>query len=155
MVDNSVTLEQLEAPEPIHIHVEAASGWAPLKLRELWEYRELLYFLTWRDVKIRYKQTVLGASWAILQPFLTMVVFSIFFGKLAQMPSNGIPYPIFSYTALVPWTFFSNGVTQAANSMVNNAQWSRRYIFPGWRYPLPGFLGISSISVCLSSSCWG
>ena len=106
MVDSSGELAPVEAPEPIHIHVEAASGWVPLKLRELWEYRELLYFLTWRDVKVRYKQTVLGAAWAILQPLLTMVVFSIFFGRLAKMPSDGIPYPIFSYAALVPWTFF-------------------------------------------------
>ena len=155
LVDKGVTLDQLEALEPIHVHVEPARGWVPLKLRELWEYRELLYFLTWRDVKIRYKQTVLGASWAILQPFLTMVVFSIFFGKLAQMPSNGIPYPIFSYAALVPWTFFSNGVTQAANSMVNNAAMIKKVYFPRLAIPFAGVFGDLSISVCLSSSCWG
>src|SRR4051794_15040463 len=89
-----------DAPEaPITI-IQPSRGWVALKLRELWEYRELLYFLTWRDVKVRYKQTVLGAAWAIIQPFMTMVVFSIFFGGLAKMPSDGIPYPIFAYTAL-------------------------------------------------------
>ena len=141
MVDSSGELAPVEAPEPIHIHVEAASGWAPLKLRELWEYRELLYFLTWRDVKVRYKQTVLGASWAILQPLTTMVVFSIFFGRLAQMPSNGIPYPIFCYAALVPWTFFANGVTQSANSMVANAGVIKKVYFPRLAIPIAGVLG--------------
>src|SRR4051795_2579475 len=85
---------------PPDVHGEPTSGWVPVHLPELWAYRELLYFLTWRDVKLRYKQTFLGAAWAILQPLLTMVVFSIFFGRLAQIPSDGIPYPIFSYTAL-------------------------------------------------------
>ena len=88
------------------IRVRPSKGWVSLRLGELWEYRELLYFLTWRDIKVRYKQTVLGATWAIIQPLFTMVVFSLFFGKLAKIPSDGIPYPIFSYTALVPWTFF-------------------------------------------------
>src|SRR5215207_2413769 len=96
---------------------EASKGWAWPKLRELWEYRELLYFFTWRDIKVRYKQTALGAAWAIIQPFLTMVVFSLFFGRLANVPSDGIPYPIFSYAALVPWTFFANGLNQASNSL--------------------------------------
>ncbi len=141
MVDSSGDLAPVEAPEPIHIHVEAASGWAPLKLRELWEYRELLYFLTWRDVKVRYKQTVLGASWAILQPLTTMVVFSIFFGRLAQMPSNGIPYPIFSYAALVPWTFFSNGVSTSANSMVLNSNLLKKVYFPRLAIPFAGVFG--------------
>lgn len=82
-----------------------SKGWAWPKLGELWEYRELLFFFVWRDIKVRYKQTVLGAAWAIIQPFFTMVVFSLFFGRLAQIPSDGLPYPIFSYAALVPWTF--------------------------------------------------
>ena len=90
------------------LRLEPSKGWVPIKLRELWNYRELLYFLTWRDIKVRYKQTVLGAAWAVIQPFMTMVVFTLFFGGLAQIPSDGIPYPIFSYTALVPWTFFCN-----------------------------------------------
>src|SRR5690606_7018589 len=98
--------ETVPAPaSKYYLRIEPSRGWVSLKLRELWEYRELLYFLTWRDIKVRYKQTVLGAAWAILQPFMTMVVFSLFFGNLAKVPSDGVPYPIFSYTALVPWTF--------------------------------------------------
>jgi lipopolysaccharide transport system permease protein len=96
--------------------IEPTRGWVSLKLRDLWEYRELLYFLTWRDIKVRYKQTALGAAWAIIQPFFTMVVFSLFFGHLAKVPSDGIPYPIFSYAALVPWTFFANGLSQSSNA---------------------------------------
>src|SRR5438477_5255287 len=91
------------------------------QLRELWAYRDLLYFLVWRDVKVRYKQTALGAAWAIIQPFFTMVVFSIFFGSLAKVPSDGIPYPIFAYTALVPWTFFAAGLAGSSNSLVGSA----------------------------------
>ncbi len=103
------------AVSPSHILATAASarthlitirptrGWAPIRLGHLWEYRELLYFLVWRDIKVRYKQTVLGAAWAVIQPFFTMVVFSIFFGRLAKMPSDGVPYPIFAYCALLPW----------------------------------------------------
>src|SRR5690606_41074717 len=87
--------------------IEPSRGWVAVKLREVWEYRELLYFLIWRDVKVRYKQTVLGASCAILQPFFTMLIFSIFFGLLAGLPSDGVPYPLFAYVALVPWTFFA------------------------------------------------
>ena len=87
-----------------HLRIEPSEGWVSLKLRELWAYRELLYFLTWRDIKVKYKQTVLGASWAILQPFMTMVVFSLFFGKLAKIPSDGIPYPILSQSIFTPTT---------------------------------------------------
>jgi lipopolysaccharide transport system permease protein len=110
--------------------LQPSTGWVSLNLRELWEYRELLYFLTWRDIKIRYKQTVLGAAWAIIQPFMTMVVFSLFFGRLAQIPSDGIPYPIFSYAALVPWTFFANGLTNTANSVVGSANLIKKVYFP-------------------------
>ena len=138
MIDNHPTLVANEAADLIHVHVEPSKGWVPLKVRELWEYRELLYFLTWRDVKVRYKQTALGASWAILQPFLTMVVFSLFFGRLAQMPSDGIPYPIFSYAALVPWTFFANGVTHSANSLVLNANLIKKVYFPRLVIPIAG-----------------
>ncbi len=99
-------------------------------MRELWDYRELLYFLTWRDVKVRYKQTVLGASWAVIQPFFTMVVFSLFFGKLAGVHSDGIPYPLFSFAALVPWTFFANGLTQSANSVVASQNLVTKIYFP-------------------------
>lgn len=97
--------------------IRPSRGWVALKLREVWEYRELLYFLVWRDVKVRYKQTALGAAWAIIQPFMTMVVFSIFFGRFANIPSDGVPYPIFSFAALVPWTFFANGMSNASNKV--------------------------------------
>ncbi len=118
------------------IVVKPSRGWVSLKLNELWHYRELLYFLTWRDIKVRYKQTVLGAAWAIIQPFFTMVVFSLFFGKLAKVPSDGIPYPIFAYTALVPWTFFANGLTQSSNSLVGNANLIKKVYFPRLVIPI-------------------
>jgi len=118
------------------ITVKPSKGWIPLNLRDLWEYRELLYFLSWRDIKVRYKQTVLGAAWAIIQPFFTMVIFSLFFGKLAKVPSDGIPYPIFAYAALVPWHFFANGINQSANSLVGNANLIRKVYFPRLVVPL-------------------
>jgi len=118
------------------IHIEPSQGWVSLKLAELWQYRELLYFLVWRDVKVRYKQTVLGAAWAIIQPFFTMVVFSLFFGRLAKIPSDGIPYPIFSYTALVPWTFFANGLTQAVTGLVSHANLIKKVYFPRLAIPI-------------------
>src|SRR6266478_3537814 len=100
MAEMSVALKAV--PPRTTIRIEPSRGWVSLKLRELWEYRELLHFLVWRDIKVRYKQTALGAAWAIIQPFFTMIVFSLFFGRLARIPSDGIPYPIFSYAALVP-----------------------------------------------------
>jgi len=118
------------------LRIEPSHGWVSLKLHELWEYRELLYFLTWRDIKVRYKQTVLGAAWAIIQPFFTMVVFSLFFGRLAKMPSDGIPYPIFAYAALVPWTFFANGLTQSSNSLVGSANLIKKVYFPRLLVPI-------------------
>jgi len=120
--------------------IRPSRGWVSLDLRELWEYRELLYFLIWRDIKVRYKQTVLGAAWAILQPFLTMVVFSIFFGRLANVPSDGIPYPIFSFTALLPWQLFARALTQSGNSLVNNRQLITKVYFPRLIIPLSGVL---------------
>lgn len=113
-----------------HAHIAPSKGWISIGLREMWEYRELLYFLAWRDIIIRYKQTALGAAWAIVQPFLTMIVFSIFFGRLIGVSSDGIPYPIFSYAALVPWTFFANGLTQAANSLVASQNMIKKVYFP-------------------------
>ncbi len=118
------------------ILIEPTQGWVSLKLHELWEYRELLYFLVWRDVKVRYKQTALGTTWAILQPFFSMVVFSIFFGKLAKMPSDGIPYPLFSFAALVPWSFFANGLSQASNSLVGSAHLITKVYFPRLSIPV-------------------
>jgi lipopolysaccharide transport system permease protein len=122
-------------PKPV-LRIEPSAGWVALKLRELWEYRELLYFLVWRDIKVRYKQTALGASWALLQPLLTMLVFSLIFGRLAKMPSDGVPYPIFSLTALIPWTFFAQGLSQAAISLVGNSQLISKVYFPRVAVPL-------------------
>ncbi len=118
------------------IRIEPSKGWIPLKLHELWEYRELLYFLTWRDIKVRYKQTALGAAWAIIQPLSSMLIFSLFFGKLAKIPSDGIPYPIFSYAALVPWTFFANGLSKTSNSLVGNANLIQKVYFPRLAIPI-------------------
>jgi lipopolysaccharide transport system permease protein len=122
------------------IIVKPSKGWISLKLKELWEYRELLYFMAWRDIKVRYKQTVLGAAWAIIQPFFTMVVFSIFFGKLARVPSDGLPYPIFAYAALVPWTFFANGLNMASNSLVGSANLIKKVYFPRLVVPISGVI---------------
>jgi lipopolysaccharide transport system permease protein len=122
------------------IRIEPSKGWVSLKLKELWEYKELLYFLIWRDVKVRYKQTVLGAAWAIIQPFFTMVVFSLFFGKLAKIPSDGIPYPIFSYAALVPWTFFANGLGKASTSLVGSSNLIKKIYFPRLAIPIASVL---------------
>ncbi len=115
---------------------EAAKGWSWPKFRELWEYRELLFFFVWRDIKVRYKQTILGALWAIIQPFFTMVVFSLFFGRLANVPSDGLPYPLFSYAALVPWTFFASALTQASNSLVMSANMVKKIYFPRLTLPV-------------------
>lgn len=122
------------------IVIRPSKGWIPLKLREVWAYRELLYFLVWRDIKVRYKQTALGAAWAIIQPFFSMVIFSLFFGKLAKMPSDGIPYPIFAYAGLVPWTFFANGLSQSANSLVDSANLIRKVYFPRLTIPIANVL---------------
>lgn len=116
--------------------IEPSKGWGNFKIGELWAYRELLYFLVWRDIKIRYKQTVLGVAWAIVQPLFTMMVFSFFFGKLVKIPSNDLPYPIFSYVALIPWTFFANGLSQTSNSLVNNANLISKVYFPRLIIPL-------------------
>jgi lipopolysaccharide transport system permease protein len=125
-----------ESATPERVHIEPSRGWISLDFRELWEYRELLYFLTWRDIKVRYKQTVLGAAWAIIQPFFTMVVFSLFFGHLAKVPSDGVPYPIFSYAALVPWTFFSHGLASSSNSVVGSRNLVTKIYFPRLLVPL-------------------
>jgi lipopolysaccharide transport system permease protein len=122
------------------IVIEPRRGWIGINLRELVQYRELLYFLVWRDVKVRYKQTLLGALWAILQPVITMVVFSLFFGRLAAMPSDNVPYPLFSYAALVPWTFFATGLTQSSNSLVNGANLLKKVYFPRLAMPAASVL---------------
>lgn len=120
----------------MHTRIEPTKGWVSLKLGELWAYRELLFYFVWRDIKVRYKQTVLGASWAVIQPVFTMVIFSLFFGRLAQVPSDGLPYPIFSFTALVPWTFFANALTLASNSLVTNANMLKKIYFPRPAIPI-------------------
>lgn len=112
------------------VMIRPPGRWSALNLRDIWLYRELIFFLTWRDLKVRYKQTLLGASWAILQPFLTMVVFSIFFGNLAGVPSDGVPYPIFSYTALLPWYLFSRALQDASRSLVANRHMITKVYFP-------------------------
>jgi lipopolysaccharide transport system permease protein len=111
-----------------------------LKLRDLWQFRELVYFLAWRDISVRYKQTVLGAAWAIIQPFFTMVVFSLFFGRLAQVPSDGVPYPIFSYAALVPWQYFATSINNSSNSLVGNANLISKVYFPRLVIPVASIL---------------
>jgi lipopolysaccharide transport system permease protein len=116
--------------------IEPSRGWVPLKLSHLWEYREVLYFLVWRDIKVRYRQTLIGATWAIIQPFMTMVVFSVFFGRLAKMPSDGMPYPLFAFAALVPWTFFANGLALSANSLVHSGHLITKVYFPRLLVPM-------------------
>ena len=122
------------------VRIRPSRGWVPLKLGELWEYRELLFFLTWRDIKVRYKQTVLGASWAILQPVLTMVIFTVVFGNLARVPSDGIPYPIFAFAALVPWTFFAHGLNHSSNSVVSGSNLLKKIYFPRLAMPVSSML---------------
>ncbi len=132
-------LEPTDRPLPF-LRIEASAGWTSLNLKELWTFRELFYFLTWRDIKLRYKQTELGIAWAILQPLLTMIIFSLFFGRLAKVPSDGIPYPVFAFTALVPWMFFANGLTQASNSLVGNSNLITKVYFPRIMIPISSVL---------------
>ena len=124
----------------VTIRVEAAHHRAFPSLREIWEYRELIYFLAWRDLKVRYKQTLLGAGWAVIQPLMAMLVFSIFFGLLAKIPSEGVPYPIFAYVALVPWNYFSTSITQTSNSMVFGRPLIEKVYFPRIVIPLASLL---------------
>src|SRR3954465_16013262 len=119
--------EHLELP---HFRIEPKRGWVSVNLKDLWQYRELLFFLAWRDVKVRYKQTALGATWAVIQPLFTMLLFTLFFGRLAGIPSDGIPYPLFAYAGLLPWTFFSNAVTNSGNSLVGSANLITKVYFP-------------------------
>jgi lipopolysaccharide transport system permease protein len=128
--------------EPMLVHIKPTRGWASLNLRDLWTYRELILFMVWRDLLVRYKQTVLGIIWAILQPFLNMVVFSIFFGELAGMPTdNGIPYPIFAYAALLPFTLFSKALNDASRSLVGHQNMVSKIYFPRLILPLSSVLG--------------
>jgi len=128
-------------PIPAEIVIEPSRGWIPVNLREVWAYRELLYFLTWRDVKVRYKQTLIGAAWAIIQPFFTMVVFSVFFGYLAKVPSDGIPYPIFVYCALLPWQLFAHALAESSNSIVGSQHLITKVYFPRLVAPIAAVCG--------------
>lgn len=133
--------------------IKPPQDWVPLELKELWEHREIFSFLIWRDIKVRYKQTILGAGWAVLQPFFTMIVFSIIFGWLARMPSDGVPYPIFAYTALLPWQLFVRSLTASSNSIVANESLITKVYFPRLVIPLSataaGVLDFAIASVVL------
>ena len=122
------------------IEIRPRRGRVPIDLSGLWQHRELLYFLTWRDLKVRYRQTLLGAAWAVIQPLVTMVVFSVIFGRIVMIPSDGVPYPVFALAALVPWTFFANGVTQAANSLVGSQNLLKKVYFPRLVIPIAAVL---------------
>lgn len=139
---SSVTTPDRQASQsapPAHgasLTIQPPGGWHAVDLRELWHYRELIYFLVWRDLKVRYKQTAIGAAWAVLQPFVTMVVFSVVFGSLISVPSQGVPYPVFSYSALVPWTFFATAMTRAGNSLIQDPNLISKVYFPRMVLPL-------------------
>lgn len=122
------------------ILIKPLRGWIPINLYELWAYRELLYFLVWRELKVRYKQTVLGATWAIIQPFFMMVVFTLFFGKFVDVPSEGLPYPLFSYAALLPWLLFSEGVNRSVDSLIQDANLIKKVYFPRLLMPFAGII---------------
>ncbi|MFN8376878.1 MAG: ABC transporter permease [Anaerolineae bacterium] len=144
-----MSLSKTQSPETIVI--QPSHGWVALRLRDVWIYRELLYFLTLRHVKVRYKQTILGAAWAIIQPLFAMIVFTLFFGRLAAVPSDGFPYPIFVYTALVPWTFFAQTLTQSTESLVSNANLITKIYFPRLIIPL-SIVGANLIDFALAFS---
>lgn len=120
--------------------IRPSKGWVSLKLREIWEYRELLFFLAWRDVSVRYKQTVLGAAWAIIQPFFTMLVFSLFFGRLGNIPSDGVPYPVFTFAALLPWQYFATALASSGDSLVGSANLLSKVYFPRLIIPMASVL---------------
>ena len=120
--------------------IQPTTGWASIRLKELWDYRELAYFLVWRDIKVRYKQTVIGVAWAVVQPLAMMVVFTLFFGKLAKIPSEGVPYPLFAYAGLLPWQVFSKSLSESANSLITEQRLITRVYFPRLLVPLSSVL---------------
>jgi lipopolysaccharide transport system permease protein len=122
------------------ILIRPLRGWVPINLSELWAYRDLLYFLVWRELKVRYKQTVLGITWAVIQPFFMMIIFNLFFGRFVKIPSEGIPYPLFSYAALLPWMLFSEGVTRSTNSLIANDNIIKKVYFPRLILPISGIV---------------
>jgi lipopolysaccharide transport system permease protein len=143
-----VTSELAAAPTPAarpaepRFVIRPSVGWNALRLDELWAFRDLIYFMVWRDLKVRYKQTVLGAAWAVIQPLLTMAVFATFFGRLAKVPSDGVPYTLFCYTALVPWTFFATAISAAASSLISNTNLLKKVYFPRLILPVSSVGGV-------------
>jgi lipopolysaccharide transport system permease protein len=135
MVGGHVAPGETAGERPI-VRIAPQRGWLELGLGELWEYRELVYFLVWRDIKVRYKQTIIGAAWAVLQPFLTMVIFSLFFGMLAHIPSQGLPYPVFYYCALLPWMYFAGSLQGATGTVVEHQRVITKVYFPRVLLPL-------------------
>ncbi len=134
------TAEMPALPRPATLRITPPSRWWAIPFGELWDFRELLYFFVWRDIKVRYKQTAIGAAWAVLQPFLTMLIFSLFFGKLAHIPSEGLPYPIFYYSALLPWTYFATALQGATSAIVDNQRVITKVYFPRLTLPLSSVL---------------
>ena len=143
-IDTELRYPVTAAPEPseplTETVIESGESWFALRLHELWTYRELLLFLVWRDIKVRYKQTLLGAAWAVLQPLLAMLVFTLLFGRLAKLPSDNIPYPLFVYTALLPWQLFAFALTESSNSLVTNQHLIRKVYFPRLIVPISSVL---------------
>jgi len=136
----TIASQETQASPTSSVVIRPSSGWVPINFRDLWAYRELLYFLTWREIKVRYKQTALGFAWAVIQPVFMMIVFTLFFGTLAKIPSEGIPYPLFNYAALLPWTLFAEGITRSSNSLVQDANLVKKVYFPRLVMPLSGIL---------------
>lgn len=137
--ERAAEVEEPKRELPV-LDIYPSKGWISLNLRDLWEYRELLFFLAWRDVQIRYKQTVLGFAWAIIQPLVAMVIFSVVFGQLAKLPSNGLPYPIFTFTALLPWTLFANALQRSTTSLVSSSNLLSKVYFPRLIIPISATL---------------
>jgi lipopolysaccharide transport system permease protein len=133
-------MTELTKPEPTTVYIRPANGLAALNLRDLWTYRELIYFMIWRDLKVRYKQTLLGAAWAVIQPLMTMLVFTFLFSNVAKMSSDGVPYPIFSYTALLPWGLFTTALNNASRSLTSNTNMVTKVYFPKLILPMASVL---------------
>jgi lipopolysaccharide transport system permease protein len=155
-VASAPSVDRSELP---HTRIEPSKGWISLRLKDLWQYRELLFFLTWRDIKVRYKQTALGAAWAVIQPLFTMLVFTLFFGRLAKVPSDGIPYPLFSYAALLPWQLFSYALTESSNSVVANERLITKVYFPRLFVPMASVLAglvdfVTAFTVVIGMMVW-
>jgi len=147
-------MQSFRLPSEPLVVIQPSKRWNLLSFKDIWAYRELLFFLTWRDVKVRYKQTALGAAWAILQPLFMMVIFTIFFGRLAGVQSAGIPYPVFALAALVPWTFFSNSITASGNSLVGSANLITKVYFPRLIVPAAAMLaGLVDFALAFGLLC--